>query len=152
MDSQNFATSFVVEQSAEEVFKAITNVGGWWTGEVEGSADALGDEFTYRYESLHFSRQRVTELVPAQRVVWLVTEARLSFTADPGEWAGTEIVFDVVGQGARTEVRFAHRGLRSDFECYEQCSSAWGFFVNGSLRRLITTGEGPATPPWAGGA
>jgi hypothetical protein len=38
--------------------------------------------------------------------------------------------------------------LRSDFECFDTCSSAWGFFVNGSLRHLITTGKGPSTPPW----
>lgn len=25
----------------------------------------------------------------------------------------------------------------------------WSFFVNGSLGRLITTGEGPVSPPWA---
>jgi MFS family permease len=29
------------------------------------------------------------------------------------------------------------------------CSSAWGFYVNTSLKRLIATGEGPAQPPWA---
>lgn len=146
---ENFSTSFTVDRSAEEVFKAITNVRGWWTGDVEGDADAPGAEFTYRYGDLHFSRQRVTDLVPDRRLVWRVTEAHLSFVADPGEWAGTDITFEVVPRGDRTEVRFSHRGLRSDFECFESCSSAWGFFINGSLRRLITTGEGPATPPWA---
>jgi uncharacterized protein YndB with AHSA1/START domain len=149
MESQNFTTSFTVEQSAEEVFKAITNVRGWWTGDVDGDADAPGAEFTYRYADLHHSRQRVTEVVTDRKLVWRVTEAHLSFVEDPSEWTGTDITFEVVPQGDRTEVRFAHRGLRSDFECFESCSSAWGFFINGSLRRLITTGEGPATPPWA---
>jgi uncharacterized protein YndB with AHSA1/START domain len=148
MTSQNFTTSFTVEHSAEEVFKAITNVRGWWTGDIDGDADTLGAEFTYRYADLHRSTQRVTELVPDRKVVWRVTEARLTFLQEPGEWVGTDIAFEIVPQGAQTEVRFAHRGLRSDFECFDACSSAWGFFVNGSLRRLITTGEGPATPPW----
>ncbi|MBU2665341.1 SRPBCC domain-containing protein [Actinoplanes bogorensis] len=138
--------SFTVDNSPQEVFKAVTNVGGWWTGVVEG--DPAG-EFTYRYEDLHYSRQRVIEWVTDRKVVWRVTEAHLTFVADPAEWVGTEIVFEVVPQGARTEVRFTHEGLRSDFECYEQCSSAWAFFVNASLRRLIETGDGPATPPWA---
>ncbi|GAA3453511.1 SRPBCC family protein [Dactylosporangium matsuzakiense] len=149
MNSQHFALSYAVPHSAAEVFKAVTNVRGWWTGDVDGVADVPGGEFTYRYADLHYSRQLVTELVPDARVAWRVTEARLTFTADPAEWAGTEIVFDIVPQGANTEIRFAHEGLRSDFECFEACSSAWGFFVGSSLRRLITTGEGPTTPPWA---
>ena len=48
-----------------------------------------------------------------------------------------------------TDLSFSHLGLVSEFECYDGCSSAWGFFVNGSLKHLITTGEGPTTPPWA---
>ena len=49
MTSQNFTASFTVEHSAEEVFKAITNVRGWWTGDIDGNADTPGAEFTYRY-------------------------------------------------------------------------------------------------------
>jgi activator of Hsp90 ATPase-like protein len=148
----SFSTSFTVDRSAREVFEAVTNVRGWWTGEIEGTADTLGAEFTYRYPDLHDSRQRVTELVPDRKVVWRVTEAHLSFVEDPGEWTGTEIVFEIVPRGGRTEVRFTHEGLRPSFECFDQCSNAWGFFVNGSLRGLVTTGKGPATPPWEAAA
>jgi hypothetical protein len=28
------------------------------------------------------------------------------------------------------------------FECYGNCSGAWGFYINDSLRSLITTGKG----------
>jgi len=59
------------------------------------------------------------------------------------------MTFDITAREDGTEVRFAHRGLVPEFECFESCSSGWGFFVNGSLRRLITTGEGPTQPPWA---
>lgn len=152
MTSQSFTTSFTVEHSAEEVFKAITNVRGWWTGDIDGNADTSGAEFTYRYADLHYSKQKVTELVPDQKLVWRVTEARLTFLENPGEWVGTEIAFEIVPQGVRTELRFAHQGLRSDFECFDTCSSGWRFFVNESLRQSITTGEGPATPPWEAGA
>jgi hypothetical protein len=40
-----YSTSYTVEQSPEEVFAAILNVGAWWTGQVEGRADELGAEF-----------------------------------------------------------------------------------------------------------
>jgi hypothetical protein len=28
------------------------------------------------------------------------------------------------------------------FACYGDCSDAWGFYINDSLRSLITTGKG----------
>jgi hypothetical protein len=145
----DFTTSFTVEQSPAEVFQSIINVGGWWTGDVEGSAAAVGDEFTYRYRDFHDSTQRVVELVANEKIRWKVTSAKLTFVEDPREWVGTDIVFDVRPTKGGTEVRFTHRGLTPGLECYDQCSNAWGFLVGTSLRRLITTGDGPTSPPWA---
>jgi hypothetical protein len=149
MSSQNFTSTFSVEQTPEEVYAAINNVRGWWTGDIEGGTDTLGDSFTYRYEDVHYSKQEIVELVSGQRIVWRVTDAHLKVDGDPKEWVGTEIRFEISPRGDQTEVRFAHRGLVPEFECFDNCSNAWGFFVNGSLRRLIATSEGPATPPWA---
>jgi hypothetical protein len=81
--------------------------------------------------------------------VWRVVDSKLSFASDPSEWTGTDIIFDIARQGDQTVVRFAHQGLTPQFECFDNCSSAWSFYINGSLRRLITTGEGPTPPPWA---
>ncbi len=39
---QNYTTNFVVDQTPEEVFAAINNVRGWWSGEIEGSTDNIG--------------------------------------------------------------------------------------------------------------
>jgi hypothetical protein len=149
MKGQNFTTTFSVDQTPEEAFAAINNVRGWWSGDIEGCTDKVGEEFTYRYPGAHRSTQKITELVPGQRVVWRVVDSHLVGPEDPSEWTGTEITFDISRQGARTEVRFAHVGLVPDFECFDSCSNAWGFYVNASLRRLIATGEGPAAPPWA---
>lgn len=138
----NYTTSFLVDQTPEEVFAAINNVRGWWTGEIEGSTDKLGDEFTYRYEELHYSKQRITEFVPGKKVVWRVLDASLNFVEDTSEWTGTEITFDIARRGDKTEVRFTHLGLVPQFECFDSCSNAWGFYINGSLRNLITAGNG----------
>ncbi|HMH58141.1 MAG TPA: SRPBCC domain-containing protein [Galbitalea sp.] len=145
MTDQSFTTTFTVDQSPDEVFAAINNVRSWWTGEVDGDADRIGDEFTYRYEDIHRSTQKVTELVPGKRVVWHVTDAYLSFVKDKDEWVGTDIVFDITEQGDHTEVRFTHVGLVPEVECYDQCTPAWGFYIAGSLRSLITTGQGLPT-------
>jgi hypothetical protein len=57
------------------------------------------------------------------------------------EWKGTEVVFEV-SKGDKTEVRFTHLGLVPEYECFNVCSNAWGSYINGSLRSLITTGKG----------
>jgi uncharacterized protein YndB with AHSA1/START domain len=142
MDTQSFTTSFTVNQSPKEVFDAINNVRGWWSGEIDGRTDAPGAEFTYSYKDVHRSTQKITDFVPGKKVVWHISEAQLNFVEDKDEWNGTEIVFEISRKKGKTEVRFTHVGLVPAFECYGGCSGAWGFYVDDSLRTLITTGKG----------
>jgi Activator of Hsp90 ATPase homolog 1-like protein len=142
MKPQDYTTSFVVDQSPEQVFAAINNVRGWWSGDIEGRTDELGTAFTYRYEDIHRSTQKITEWVPGKKVVWRVLDARISFVKDKAEWNGTDIVFEIARKGEKTELRFTHIGLLPAIECYGKCSGAWGFYINESLRSLITTGKG----------
>ncbi|MGB7104665.1 MAG: SRPBCC domain-containing protein [Acidimicrobiales bacterium] len=134
--------AFTVEQSPAEAFAAITNVRGWWSGNIEGDTSELGDEFTYRYEDLHYSKQTITDLVPSEKVVWHIDDSFLNFVEDKTEWNDTDIIFEVSKKGDETEVRFTHQGLIPSYECFSECSNAWGFYINGSLRDLITTGKG----------
>jgi hypothetical protein len=145
--AKDFTTTFTVGQSPQEVFDAINDVRGWWAGEIDGSTDRLGAEFTYRYKEFHRSTQRITELVPGKRVVWHVVDANLAFVEDRTEWDGTDIVFDIARNGERTEVRFTHVGLVPRLKCYGDCASAWSFFVNESLRNLIEAGGKDSLAP-----
>src|SRR5262245_36417112 len=95
MKTEGYATSFTVEQSPEEVFDAINNVRGWWSGEIDGHTDRLGAEFRYRYQDVHDTTQRITEWVPGKRVVWHVVESHVNFVKDRTEWNGTDIVFEI---------------------------------------------------------
>jgi hypothetical protein len=142
MSNQNFTTAFSVYQTPDEAFAAIINVRGWWSDEIEGRTDKLGEEFTYRYEDIHYSKKEITELIPAKKVVWLVLNSSLNFVKNKTEWNGSKISFDIAKKGDKTEVRFTHVGLIPEFECYNDCSNAWGFYINTSLRSLITTGTG----------
>lgn len=137
-DDSSYTTSLVVDRSPEEVFAAINDVRGWWSGDIDGTTDELGAEFTYRYEDVHRSRQRITELAPGRRVVWHVLDADLTFVGDRDEWTGTDIVFDISPAPGGTHVRFTHLGLVSGFECYEACSDAWGGYISRGLRDRIT--------------
>jgi hypothetical protein len=141
MTKQGFSTSFSVDQTPEQVFAAINNVRGWWSGEITGDTKNLGASFTYRYRDMHRSTQKITEFVPGRKVVWHVTDADLTFVKDKKEWIGTDIVFEIAKKGARTELRFTHVGLVPAFECYGGCSGAWGALVGGNLRKLIETGK-----------
>ena len=146
MSNQNLTTAFTVDQTSEQAFAAINDVRGWWSGEIEGGTDKLGEEFTYRYKDIHYSKQKITEFVPGRKVVWLVLGSYLGFIEDKTEWNGTKITFDIAGKGDKTEVRFTHVGLNPDRECYDACASAWGSYINGSLRSLIATGDGQPNP------
>ena len=139
---KGFTTTFLVDQTPKEVSDAINNVRGWWSGDIEGSTDKLGAEWTYRYKDLHRSKQKITELAPGKRVVWHVLDAYLSFVKDKTEWNGTDIVFDISKKHGKTQLQFTHVGLVPDFECYDDCSNAWGGYINSSLRNLITKGKG----------
>jgi len=141
MRHRYISTRFTVDRTPGEAFAAINDVAGWWSGKITGSAGKLGDEFTYRYQDLHVSKQRVTEFVPGRKVVWLVVDAKLKFVADPKEWNGTKITFEISKKAGKTEVRFTHAGLTSSHECFEDCSSAWGSLIKVNLRKLIASGQ-----------
>jgi RHS repeat-associated protein len=64
---------YTVNETPAEVFAAINNVRGWWSEDIVGNTDVLG-EFVYRAEDAHGCGVRVTELIPAERVVWHVID------------------------------------------------------------------------------
>jgi Activator of Hsp90 ATPase homolog 1-like protein len=142
MNTTDFTTTILVNQSPQEVFNAINNVSGWWQGEIKGSTTQLNDEFTYQMKEFHLSKQKVVEVIPDKKVAWLVTESNLSFLKEKDEWTGTTIVFEITGQDNKTQLRFTHVGLVPKFECYGGCSNAWQLLVQQSIFSLITTGKG----------
>ena len=146
MTATDFNTTLVVDQTPEEAFNAINNVRGWWSENIEGGTDKLNDEFIYHYKDVHYCKIRLIEMVPGQKVVWLVLDNYFKFTHDQGEWKGTKIIFDISQEDNQTEIRFTHEGLVPQYECYEICREAWTNYIQESLRSLITTGKGQPNP------
>jgi hypothetical protein len=91
-------------------------VRGWWTGDITGSTDVLGGEFAYRYADMHYSKQKITELIPGEKVVWTVLDGRINFVDD------------------------------KDNECFNGCTNAWMYYINDSLRGLIARGASAGRP------
>src|SRR5262245_6232126 len=142
MSGQNYTTFITVDRTPEAVFDAINSVRGWWSEAIEGRTDKLGAEFNYHYQDVHRCRFRITEFVPAKKVVWHCLDNYFNFVKDKTEWKDTDVVFEIGTKDGKTEVRFTHVGLVPPYECYGVCSDAWGSYIRGSLRDLITTGKG----------
>jgi hypothetical protein len=146
MANQDFSTSFLVPQTPNRVFDAITNVRGWWSEEIEGGTQKLNDVFTYHYRDVHRCKVRIVEVVPGKKMVWLVLDNYFKFTTDKDEWKGNTIEFEITEKGDQTQLRFTQHGLVPEYECYDVCNNAWTGYVGSSLRDLIMTGKGKPNP------
>jgi hypothetical protein len=65
-----------------------------------------------------------------------------SFIEDKSEWNGTKVTFEITKKGDKTKVRFTHVGLVLTMNVMAPAQNAWGSYINGGLRSLITTGKG----------
>ena len=142
MKNQDYTVSITVNATAREAFNGINKVSEWWTENLEGSSQKLNDEFTVRFGDVHYSKQKLIEVVPDQKVVWLVTDSRLNFIKDGQEWTDTKISFEIYTENDKTKIHFMHIGLVPEIECFDACSNAWSQYIQQSLSRLITTGKG----------
>jgi Activator of Hsp90 ATPase homolog 1-like protein len=142
MKKQDYAISLTVDATAREAYNNINSVTKWWTEHLKGSSKKLNDEFTVRFGEVHVSTQKLVELVPDKKIVWLVTESKLNFIKDKQEWTGTKISFEIVKHDNKTQIIFTHFGLVPEVECYKDCTKGWDYYIKGSLFKLLTEGKG----------
>lgn len=142
MENQNFTTTILVEQSPAEVFKAINNPRAWWSESIEGTPDKINEEWNYHFDDNHRSKMETTEMIPDQKVVWLVKENYFKNAKDQSEWVGNKITFDISKKGDKTQLIFSQIGLVPSCDCYKSCDWAWTGFIQKSLLSLIETGTG----------
>ncbi|MGN6568357.1 MAG: SRPBCC family protein [Flavipsychrobacter sp.] len=137
----SYTFSFETKRSAEDVYKILSDPNNWWKGiyneDIEGSFAHAGNEFSYKAgDGAHYTEQKVVELIPNKKIVWLITKSNLSFLQDKNEWTGTSIVITIADEGDKTKVTFKHEGLLPNIECYGVCSSAWSQYM-GNLKKAL---------------
>ena len=146
MTKQDYTTTILVDRTPEEVFNAICNVRGWWSEDIEGSADKLNSEFLHHYKDVHICKMKVVEFISGRKIVWLVLDNHFNFTNDKTEWIGTKICFEISKKENKTQLVFTHIGLVPGYECYDICNDAWTNYIQNSLYSLITKGKGQPEP------
>jgi len=109
MKTQSYTTSIEVEKSPADVFDHVINdVSKWWPEEFEGKSAKLNDEFEFRSGDSHYSKNKVVELVPNKKVVWLVTQSIRK--PDNFDWTGTKMIFELIPKGDNTLLTFTYDG------------------------------------------
>ncbi len=143
MKNKSFTATIEVEKSANDVFNAIKEVPKWWNCEdFEGNSAKLNDEFIIHHPNQHYSKQRLIEVIPDNKIVWLVTESKLYWLKDDKEeWTNTKMIFDITTKGTKTILHFSHDGLVPEKECYEMCEKGWIMIIKDWLFHFITVGS-----------
>jgi hypothetical protein len=143
---KSFTATIEVNKSNIEAFQSIKDFRGWWSEEIEGKTDTLNESFFYHYKDIHLCKIKLIEEVVGKKLVYLVVDNEFNFIQDKTEWINTKLIFDLTAKGSKTEVKFTHRGLVPEYECYNVCNEAWSGYINDSLKNFIETGTGNPNP------
>lgn len=142
MKNNSYHISIEVEKSPELVFNAIREIPKWWTKDFEGSTANLGDEFVIHHPNAHYSKQKLVELVPGKKIVWLVTESYLYWLEkDKHEWTDTRMIFEIGANDDKTLLHFTHEGLVPEKECFSRVTAGWDLVIKDHLAGFITNGQ-----------
>ena len=141
MKSQNciaakYAVAIEVSKTASEVYNHLVNdVPNFWPEEFEGQSSKPNDEFVFRSGDGHYSKNKVVELVPGKRLVWLVTESIRK--TDNFEWTGTKMIFELTPKDNHTLLQFTYDGVVLEDE-YDRLVQICDTVIERNLYNLLT--------------
>lgn len=147
--NESYTIDVEFDKTPEDIFRRINNVSEWWIRvaggeqtEFDGHSKKLNDEFVLRHGNVHYSKQKLLELVPGKKIVWFVTESKLDWIEDNKfEWTGTKMIFDLASLDGRTILTFTHQGLVPEKECYEHSAQFWNMVIKDWLFNYINEGD-----------
>ncbi|HPM32163.1 MAG TPA: SRPBCC domain-containing protein [Chryseolinea sp.] len=140
-NSKDYTFSLKSSDTSKNIFDTLLNVRSWWVGlyseTIKGDSKKLNDEFTFSAGGgAHYSKQKLVELIPDKKIVWLVTDSNLNFLEKSNEWTGTKICFEISQKTDITQITFTHQGLVPKIECYNSCASAWTQYLQNLAEKL----------------
>jgi hypothetical protein len=131
----SYSTSIEVPFPANFVFEHVNDISKWWPEEFEGESTKLNDEFIFRSGEMHYSKQRIVELAPDKKVVWLTTESIRK--TDNYEWTGAIYSFELSTDGKITTVNFTYNGPVFENE-YDKLVQLCDRVIKDNLYNFIT--------------
>jgi len=143
MKNKNYTATIEIAKSPTAVFNQVNDVSTWWAtkefkGQYEGQSTKLNDEFIVKFGDAHYSKQKLVEVIPGKKVVWLVTDSKINWIEnDKTEWTNTKMVFELTPKGDGTVLTFTHEGLVPEQECYSKCVQGWNMLITDKLYNLI---------------
>ncbi len=143
MTDKSYHVTIEIPKFPEEVFLCLTReVPKWWGGrDYSGSSMSLNDAFTIHHPGAHYSKQKITEVVPNKKIVWRVEESKLEWLKTQDEWTNTRMIFEIAPTGYSSILYFTHEGLVPEKESYAMCSEGWNLVIKEWLFNFIVHGK-----------
>lgn len=136
-DYADYQATVLFDAPPEAVFDALTTVAGlasWWAP-VSGSG-AQGGELRFMMVEGDPLVIRVDEARRPSTVAWTVLQC--NFLPD---WVGTAPRFELrPRETGGCELRFRHRGLAPQLECFSTCKAGWDYHL-ASLHDYVEHGQ-----------
>jgi hypothetical protein len=129
-----YSVAIEVAEALIEVFNDLVDLRKWWPEEFIGENIKLDSEFVLKTGEGHYSRNKVIEFVPNEKVVWLVSESRRK--EDNFDWTGTKMIFELKSKGGNTEIKFTYDGVVLENEI-ERLAKICDFVIKEKLYNLI---------------
>jgi hypothetical protein len=130
-----YSVSIEVSKSPDEVFQQLTgDVSKFWPEEIIGECAKLNDEFIFHTDDSHFSRNKVVEIIPEKKIVWLVIESNRK--SDSYDWSGTKMIFELTPNSNGTSIKFTYDGVVIENE-YNRLTMICDLIIKENLNNLL---------------
>ncbi|MES9971353.1 MAG: hypothetical protein ABW092_15070 [Candidatus Thiodiazotropha sp.] len=135
----DYQSSIRCPVSADRAYQAITHeMSMWWTpmshrftniGD-RGKTDFGGPSY-WVFEAVTLNRPHLILLECCESN--MVSDS----LADPEEWLGTSLKFEISEGNDACTITLTHIGLNPEMACYEICKAGWDHYIAGSLKHYL---------------